>query len=147
MDENFDEISQIEQALPGVDLVVACVGDTLSQNGEFHDRADLNLSGKQQAMLEAVKASGSPLVVALIASKPLSIPWIAENADALVCGFNPGPYGGEAFKQVLFGEHNPSGKLTVSFPVHVGQLPVYYNKYVGWHAQSSGQLNGERTLY
>ncbi|NLS12194.1 glycosyl hydrolase [Vibrio sp. SM6] len=143
VDDGFSEIVQIEAAAATADLVIACVGDTLAQNGEFHDRADLTLSGQQQAMLEAVKRANAPLVVAFIASKPLTIPWIAENADALICGFNPGPFGGEAVKQVLFGEYNPGGKLTVSFPVHVGQIPVYYNKYTGWHAQNSARLNGE----
>ncbi|MEZ8646749.1 glycoside hydrolase family 3 N-terminal domain-containing protein [Vibrio sp. 10N.286.51.F4] len=143
IDASVDEIEAINLALPTADLVVACVGDTLSQNGEFHDRANLDLSGQQQAMLEAIRRHDKPLVVCLVASKPLTIPWVKEHANAILCGFNSGPKGGQAFSEALFGQLNPTGKLTISFPVHVGQIPVYYNKYQGWHAHNSGQTNGE----
>ncbi|MGL6314164.1 glycoside hydrolase family 3 N-terminal domain-containing protein [Vibrio sp. WXL103] len=141
-DDDFNELELIEEYANAADVIVACVGDTLAQNGEFHDRADLNLSAGQQRMLEAAKALGKPLIVNLVSSKPLTIPWIKENADAIVCGFNSGPKGGQAFKELLFGELNPSAKLTISFPYHIGQSPVYYNKYEGWHAQNCGKLGG-----
>ncbi|MDV7106087.1 glycoside hydrolase family 3 N-terminal domain-containing protein [Vibrio sp. TH_r3] len=143
VDASFDEIGAINTALLSADLVVACVGDTLSQNGEFHDRANLDLTGKQQAMLEVIKRHSKPFVVCLLASKPLTIPWVKEHANAILCGFNLGPKGGQAFSEALFGALNPSGKLTISFPVHVGQIPVYYNKFQGWHAHNSHQTNGE----
>ena len=143
IDSDFEEREQLAKALERADVAIACVGDTLSQHGEFHDRANLDLSGKQQSMLEQIKASGVPLIVNFIASKPMTIPWIAENANAVLCGFNPGTKGGEALKRVILGEHNPSGKLTISFPHHVGQMPVFYNKYEGWHAHGSHQLDGE----
>ncbi|MGR5000394.1 glycoside hydrolase family 3 N-terminal domain-containing protein [Vibrio celticus] len=143
VDASVDEIDAINLALPTADLVVACVGDTLSQNGEFHDRANLDLSGQQQAMLETINRHDKPLVVCLIASKPLTLPWVKEHANAILCGFNSGPKGGQALSEALFGQLNPAGKLTISFPVHVGQIPVYYNKYQGWHAHNSGQTNGE----
>lgn len=137
LDEEFEQVAELERALENADVAIACVGDTLAQNGEFHDRANLDLTGKQQALLERIKAAGVPLIVNLVASKPMTIPWIAEHANALLCGFNSGTQGGEAIKRVVFGEYNPSGKLTISFPYHVGQLPVFYNKYEGWHAQHS----------
>ncbi|WP_406609711.1 glycoside hydrolase family 3 N-terminal domain-containing protein [Agarivorans sp. JK6] len=133
----FEEISSAVNAANNSDIIVACVGDTLSQHGEFHDRADLDLSGQQQAMLEALKATGKPLIVVFMASKPLTIGWVKQHADAIVCAFNPGAKGGQALSELLFGELNPSGKLTISFPQHVGQSPVYYNKYEGWHARLS----------
>ncbi|GAL11529.1 beta-glucosidase [Vibrio astriarenae] len=142
-DETFEELVAVQDAASSADIIIACVGDTLAQNGEFHDRANLDLTGQQQAMLEVAKASGKPLVVNFVASKPLTIPWVKDNADALICGFNAGPKAGQAFKEVLFGEVNPGGKLTISFPVHVGQSPVYYNKYQGWHAQNCAKLEGE----
>ena len=84
-------------------------------------------------LLEAVKKTGTPLVVVLINSKPLCIPWVAEHADAIIEAFNPGMMGGEAIAEILFGEANPTGKLTVSFPAHVGQQPVHYQQIPGWH--------------
>ncbi|GGB07611.1 glycoside hydrolase family 3 N-terminal domain-containing protein [Agarivorans gilvus] len=138
---DFEEILAAVDAAKNSDVIVACVGDILSQHGEFHDRANLDLTGHQQAMLEALKATGKPLVVVFMASKPLTIPWVKQHADAIVCAFNPGAKGGIALTELLLGDLNPSGKLTISFPVHVGQLPVYYNKYQGWHALISGRTN------
>jgi beta-glucosidase len=115
---------------------VLVVGDTLSQNGEVRDRADLDLSGGQQQLLEAVAATGTPLVVVLINGKPLSVPWVAQHADAILEAWNPGSEGGNAVADILFGRVNPCGKLTISFPYHVGQQPVYYNQIPGWHATS-----------
>lgn len=138
---DFEEISQAVEVANNSDIVIACVGDTLSQHGEFHDRANLDLSGQQQAMLEALKATGKPLIVVYMASKPLTISWIKQHADALVCAFNPGAKGGTALTELLFGDLNPSGKLTISFPEHVGQMPVFYNKYTGWHAYLSARTD------
>jgi beta-glucosidase len=133
LDPEYDEIAVAAAAAAAVDLVVVCVGDTLAQHGEGHDRSDLGLSGKQPELLEALKASGKPLVVVFLASKPLAIPWIKDKADAVLCAFNPGAKGGQAIAEVLFGDVNPSGKLTVSFPHSAGQLPVHYDQYPGWH--------------
>lgn len=115
------------------DLIVVVVGDTIEQNGEFKDRANLDLMGEQQVLLEKLKATGKPLVVVLVNGKPLSVPWIKENADAVIETFNSGQLGGLALAEILFGECIPSGKLSISFPYHVGQLPVYYNQLPGWH--------------
>ncbi len=142
-DETFNEIELAVKAAKSSDVVIACVGDTLNQLGEFHDRADLSLSATQLKLLKAIKDSGKPLIVVFVASKPLSISWIKENADALLCCFNPGAKGGIAITEALFGQLNPSGKLTISFPHSAGQLPVYYNHYQGWHAANSPLLNGE----
>jgi len=142
-DDSFDEIEAACKAAEHAEVIIACVGDTLTENGEFHDRADLELSGKQKALLEAMKATGKKLVVVYMASKPLAISWIKANADALICAFNPGAKGGTALAEVLLGDYNPSGKLTISFPHSVGQLPVYYNKYSGWHSSLCENLGGE----
>ncbi len=115
------------------DLIIAVVGDTIEQNGEFKDRANLDLMGEQQVLLEKLKATGKPMVVVLVNGKPLSVPWIKENADAVIETFNSGQLGGLVLAEILFGECVPSGKLSISFPYHVGQLPVYYNQLPGWH--------------
>lgn len=142
IDDRFDEIDLAREAAKHADLVIACVGDTLDQYGEFHDRADLTLSGKQQALLEAVKEGGKTLVCVLLCSKPHAVPWVKEHADAIICAFNPGPKGGQAIKELIFGEISPEGRLPISFPYSTGQLPVYYNKYKGWHANQSPQTQG-----
>lgn len=115
------------------DVIIAVVGDCLDQNGEFKDRGDLSLSGAQQQLLEALKATGKPLIVVLVNGKPLAIPWVKTNADAVIETFNSGMFGGLVVGEILFGETVPSGKLSISFPHHTGQLPVYYNQLPGWH--------------
>lgn len=133
MDRTVQDIKGAVECASAVDMIIAVVGDCLAQNGEFKDRADLNLSGAQQELLEALKSTGKPLVIVLVNGKPLSIPWVAENADALVETFNSGMLGGKALAEILFGRVNPSGRLSISFPYHSGQLPVYYNQLPGWH--------------
>lgn len=98
--------------------------------GEGFDRASLTLLGKQQALLEALKATGKPLVVVYIEGRPLNKNWSAENADALLTAYYPGQEGGLAIADVLFGDYNPAGRLPISVPRSVGQIPVYYNKKV-----------------
>lgn len=120
------------------ELIVAVVGDSLAEAGEEGDRSELDLSGAQLPLLKALKATGKPLVVVLINSKPLCIEWVAENADAIVESFNPGMLGGRAIAELVYGDFNPSGKLTVSFPRTVGQQPVHYQQIPGWHGNKHG---------
>lgn len=134
IDTTNEDIEETTRMAQESDIVITVVGDTKSQHGEFYDRANLNLSGAQEDLLKALKKTGKPLIVILVSSKPLSIPWIKQHADALLVAFNPGSKGGVSIAKTLSGANNPSGKLTISFPHHVGQLPVYYNSYDGWHA-------------
>ena len=96
--------------------------------GEGFDRATLDLLGRQMELLEALKKTGKPLVVVYIEGRPLNKNWADENANALLTAYYPGEQGGNAIAEVLFGDYNPAGRLPVSVPRHVGQLPVYYNK-------------------
>ncbi|HKO90388.1 MAG TPA: glycoside hydrolase family 3 N-terminal domain-containing protein [Polyangiaceae bacterium] len=131
-----DDLSHVKRAADlaaAADVAVVVVGDVLDQTGETKDRYELDLTGGQMPLLQAVKKTGTPLVVVLINSKPLCIPWVAQHADAIVEAFNPGMRGGEAIAEILFGESNPMGKLSVSFPAAVGQQPVYYQQVPGWH--------------
>jgi beta-glucosidase len=127
------QIAEAVKLASEADVAVVVIGDVIDQNGEVKDRANLDLSGGQQQLLEAVHATGTPMVVVLINGKPLSIPWVAKHAHAIVEAWNPGAEGGTAVASILFGDVNPSGKLTISFPYHVGQQPVYYNQIPGWH--------------
>jgi len=127
-------IAEAAELARAADVAVVVVGDGLALNGERHDRANLDLSGGQRQLLQAVRATGTPTVVVLINGKPLSIPWAARHAHAILEAWNPGLEGGTAIAGILFGDRNPSGKLTISFPHHVGQQPVTYNQVPGWHA-------------
>ena len=98
--------------------------------GEGFDRATLDLLGRQMELLEALKKTGKPLVVVYIEGRPLNKNWADENANALLTAYYPGEQGGNAIADVLFGDYNPAGRLPVTVPRHVGQLPVYYNKPV-----------------
>ena len=136
-------ISQAVEVAGQSDIVIAVVGDDIVLNGESRDRAELALTGGQQRLLCALKETGKPLVVVLINGKPLAIPWIKENADAILEAWNPGMEGGNAIASILFGDYNPCGKLAISFPRHVGQLPVYYNQLPGWHGNSYVEMTAE----
>ena len=96
--------------------------------GEGFDRATLDLLGRQMELLEALKQTGKPLVVVYIEGRPLNKNWADKNANALLTAYYPGEQGGNAIADVLFGDYNPAGRLPISVPRHVGQLPVYYNK-------------------
>lgn len=96
--------------------------------GEGYDRATLTLLGRQMELLKALRQTGKPLVVVYIEGRPLDKSWAAANADALLTAYYPGQEGGTAVADVLFGDYNPAGRLPISVPASVGQLPVYYNK-------------------
>jgi beta-glucosidase len=96
-------------------------------DGEGHDVASLDLTGMQEDLVRAVYETGTPTVVVLVNGRPLSTRWTAEHVPAIVEAWRPGERGGEAVADVLFGDYNPSGRLAITIPRHVGQLPAYYN--------------------
>ena len=150
-DTNDCDIPAAVEAAMQADVVVAVVGGSSARDfktsyedtgaasseqqfisdmecGEGFDRATLDLLGRQMELLEALKQTGKPLVVVYIEGRPLNKNWADENASALLTAYYPGEQGGNAIADVLFGDYNPAGRLPVSVPRHVGQLPVYYNK-------------------
>ncbi|GHT11531.1 beta-glucosidase [Bacteroidia bacterium] len=150
-DTAHTEIAKAVRAAQTADVIVAVVGgssardfktqyietgaavaqqESLSdmENGEGFDRANLDLMGKQMDLLQALKSTGKPLVVVYIQGRPLNMNWAAENADALLTAWYPGQEGGNAVADVLLGDYNPAGRLPISIPRNVGQIPVYYNK-------------------
>ncbi len=108
------------------DVAVVVVGGGSRTCGESRSRTSLNLPGFQEDLLKAVKATGKPMIVVLINGRPLSINWADLYADAIVEAWYPGAHGGEAVAQVLCGDYNPGGKLTVTFPRTVGQIPFNF---------------------
>lgn len=96
-------------------------------DGEGYDVASLDLTGEQEDLVEAIVQTGRPTIVVLINGRPLSVRWIAEHVPAIVEAWEPGERGGEAVARMLFGDDNPNGRLAITIPRSVGQLPVYYN--------------------
>ena len=111
------------------DVVVMVLGENWDMSGESKSRTDISLPGKQEALFNAIKATGKPVVVVLMAGRPLVFNSIADKADAIVYAWFLGDQGGNAIADVLNGDFNPSGKLPISFPRNVGQIPIFYNHY------------------
>jgi beta-glucosidase len=124
-------------------LTVVVVGDDIPFIGETRSTATLELLGDQNALIEGVAALGSPFILVLVASKPLVLPESASRACAILQCFNPGMEGGTALAEVLFGDQNPSGKLTISHPRHVGQQPIFYSQVRGQHGDRYADLTQE----
>lgn len=125
--QGLNQIQEAQEAARKAQVAVVVVGEARNTDGEGRDVASLDLSGMQEDLIKAVHATGTPTVVVLINGRPLSVRWVAENIPAIVEAWLPGEQGGNAVAEVLFGDVNPSGRLSVTVPRHVGQLPVYYN--------------------
>ena len=97
------------------------------ESGEGYDRSTLDLMGKQLELLQAIAKTGKPLVLVMIEGRPLNLNWPSEHIPAILNAWYPGQEGGNAIADVIFGDYNPAGRLPVSVPKSVGQLPVYYN--------------------
>jgi len=126
-----DVTTGFEEALRNAqtaDIIIAVVGEKWNMSGEAKARADISLPGMQEQLIKELVATGKPVVVVLMNGRPLTIPWIAEHATAVVEAWLPGTMGGLAVADVLFGDYNPSAKLTMTFPRHVGQVPIFYNE-------------------
>lgn len=109
------------------DVVVMVLGESGDMSGESKSRTDIGLPGRQEELFNAVKATGKPVIVVLMAGRPLIFNSIADKADAVVYAWFLGDQGGNAIADVLVGDFNPSGKLPISFPRNVGQIPIFYN--------------------
>lgn len=114
------------------DAIIVAVGESAEMSGEAASRSSLDLPGRQTELVKALQAAGKPLAVVLMNGRPLTINWIAENAPAILETWFAGTEAGNAIADVLFGDANPGGKLPVTFPRAVGQVPIYYNyKHTG----------------
>jgi beta-glucosidase len=127
-------------AASAADYVVAVVGDRIELIGEGRSTATLELVGGQIALLDALAATGTPMIVVVIASKPLVLPPSAMDAAAIIYAFNPGMRGGRAIAELACGVIEPAGRLPISFARHAGQLPVYYNQIPGQHGTRYADL-------
>lgn len=109
------------------DVVVAVVGEASEMSGEAASRSDIGLPQSQKNLLAALKKTGKPLVLVIMSGRPLTLEWENENTDAILQVWFAGIEAGNAIADVLFGKYNPSGKLPMTFPRNVGQIPIYYN--------------------
>lgn len=128
-----DDISSAVETAKACDVTVFVCGDDLSLNGETRDRANLELSGRQNELFDALKQTGKPIVTVLINGKPLCIENVAKRSNAVIEMFNGGDLGGLATAELIAGKFCPGGKLPISFPRASGQVPCYYNHLSGWH--------------
>ncbi len=121
------DIAQAVAAANNADQVVLTLGESREMSGEAAARSEIDLPGRQQALIDAVKATGKPFVVVLFNGRPLTLEQVAGSAPAVLEAWFPGVQAGNAVADVLFGTVNPGGKLPVSFPRRLGQVPIYYN--------------------
>ncbi len=126
-DNSRDKFNAAVSLAQKSDLVVLAVGESAVMNGEGASRADIGLPGIQLDLVKAIVATGKPVVVLLVNGRPLAIEWIDQNVPSIVETWTLGSEAGHAIAEVLFGDYNPSGKLPMTFPRHVGQIPIYYN--------------------
>jgi beta-glucosidase len=125
---NDADIQNAVETAKAADVVLIALGEEArEQTGEAASRAYLNLPGRQQELLEKVTATGKPVVLLLFSGRPLTLPWAFEHVPAIVAAWFPGIQAGPALVRVLFGDVAPSGKLVVSWPRTIGQIPIYYN--------------------
>jgi beta-glucosidase len=122
-----DLVKEAVSAANQADVIVAVVGEPCSISGEATSRSNIGLFDNQVELLKALKATGKPIALVLMNGRPLTLPWENAHMDAILETWFGGTKSGEAIVDTLFGDANPSGKLTMSFPINVGQIPIYYN--------------------
>lgn len=126
-DQSSSMINNAVNAIKNADVIIAAVGESADMSGEGASKTNIDLPGIQQKFLEALKQTGKPIVVILMNGRPLTIRWTSENLPAIVETWFLGTEAGNAIADVLFGDYNPSGKLTMTFPYSTGQIPIFYN--------------------
>jgi len=124
--DSTDGFEQAVETASQADIVVMVLGEDKEMSGEAHSRVKLGLPGVQLDLLKKIHATGKPIVVVLMHGRPLAIQWTADNVPAVLAAWHLGVEMGHAVADVLFGDVNPSGKLAMTFPRHVGQVPIYY---------------------
>jgi len=120
-------IDEAVETAKKADVVVAVVGESANMSGESSSRSDINIPETQRDLLKALVKTGKPLVIVLFNGRPLTLTWEDKHASAILDAWAPGTEAGNAIADVLFGNYNPAGKITATFPRSVGQIPIYYN--------------------
>jgi beta-glucosidase len=124
-----DDFAEVVSAAKAEDVVILALGEPAGWTGENSSRSDLGLPGRQMELFDAVVATGKPVIVVLINGRPLAVPRVQEKAAAILEAWDPGIQGGNGVADVLFGDVDPTGRLTTTFPRSVGQVPIHYNHF------------------
>jgi len=138
---NENGIAKAVKAAKKADVILAFMGEEAIMSGEAHCLTDITLKGDQRKMIEALHATGKPVVVNIMAGRPLELDFEIAHSDAILYSFHPGTMGGPAITQLIFGDETPSGKTPITFPKNVGQIPIYYN-----HNMTGRPYNGTETM-
>jgi beta-glucosidase len=137
-DNNESSFAQALKAVEKADAIVVFAGEESILSGEAHCRADITLPGKQAELIQTISRAGKPVILVVMAGRPLVLSNVEPYCSAILYAWHPGTMGGPAITDVLFGDCNPSGRLPVSFPTMSGQSPIYYaHKATGRPADSS----------
>lgn len=128
-DPSKDGFEDAIKTAKAADVVVLSIGESRSMNGEAASRSNLGLPGVQEDLVKEIMATGKPVVILINAGRPLVFNWVADNVPTIVYTWWLGSEAGNAIADVVSGDYNPSGKLTVSFPRNEGQIPIYYNHF------------------
>ena len=140
--DNKDGFAEAVATAKQADVVILSIGERRDMSGEAKSRSDIHLPGVQEDLVKAIQATGKPVVVLINAGRPLVFNWTADNVPAIVYTWWLGTEAGNAIANVLFGDYNPSGKLPMTFPREVGQIPIYYNHFsTGRPAKDENQNN------
>ncbi len=119
-------IDEAVETAKKADVIVAAVGESANMSGESSSRSDISIPETQRELLKALAKTGKPLVIVLFNGRPLTLPWEDAHATAILDVWHAGTEAGNAIADALFGDYNPSGKITATFPRSVGQIPIYY---------------------
>ncbi len=122
-ESRFDAAIEVAKAS---DAVIMVVGEESFMSGEAHSRAEIDLPGHQEQLIGAVSSAGKPIILVVMAGRPLTLEHVIDRVDAIIYAWHPGTMGGPAIADLVFGKASPSGKLPVTFPRKVGQIPIYY---------------------
>jgi beta-glucosidase len=133
------DISEVIECCRAAELIILCLGEDASMSGEGGSRADLGLPGGQRALAEAALGTGKPVVALLTSGRPLTLPWLFERAGAVLATWFLGSEAGNAIADVLTGDFNPTGKLSVTWPRHVGQVPIFYGQRPSGRPAQAGE--------
>jgi len=138
-----DAVAKAKQA----DVVILSIGERHNMSGEAKSRSDIHLPGVQEDLVKAIMATGKPVVILINAGRPLVFNWTADNAPAILYTWWLGTEAGNAIADVLFGDYNPSGKLPMTFPREVGQIPIYYNHFSTGRPAANDEATGYVSSY
>lgn len=139
--ESHDGFAGAVEAAKKANVVILAMGEAPDMTGEAKSRSNIHLPGVQEELIKAVKATGKPVIVLLMAGRPMVFNWTADNVPSVIYAWWLGTQGGNAMADVLYGDYNPSGKLPITFPRSEGQIPIYYNHYnTGRPAKSDTDL-------